>query len=105
MGRARRRKPDRLAKKLQEIRTRLDLSQNGLIRRLGLWDELTQAEVSAFERGVRVPPLPVLLTYARVAGVYVEVLIDDELDLPAKLPCFPKHEGIKRSPASRGKKT
>ena len=29
--------------------------------------------------------------YARAAGVCVDVLIDDRLDLPAKLPAKPKH--------------
>lgn len=96
MGSAARRKPARLAEKLLSIRVGLDLSQNGMIRRMGFADELSQAEVSMFERGVRVPPLPVLLQYARVANVYVEVLIDDSLDLPAKLPSSTKHEGIKR---------
>ena len=38
-----------------------------------------------YELGKREPPLPVLLKYARIAGVYVDVLIDDELDLPKKL--------------------
>ena len=104
MGRSRRQKPERLAEKLAVIRARFDLSQNGMIRRMGFWGELTQAEISAFERGIRVPPLPVLLVYARIAGLYVEVLIDDELDLPAKLPCYPKHEGVKRSSSSYTKK-
>jgi transcriptional regulator with XRE-family HTH domain len=96
MGSAARRKPARLAEKLLSIRVGLDLSQNGMSRRMGFADELSQAEVSMFERGVRVPPLPVLLQYARVANVYVEVLIDDSLDLPARLPSPTKHEGIKR---------
>jgi hypothetical protein len=50
-----------------------------------------------------VPPLPVLLQYARAAGVYVDTLIDDALDLPAKLPSFPKHEGLKRKASPKGK--
>lgn len=39
-----RRNPDRLAEKLLAIRTALELSQRGLIRRMGLEGELTQAE-------------------------------------------------------------
>jgi len=97
MGRARRPQPNRIAEKVAEVRQRLDLSQNGIIRQMGLTDELTQAEISAFERGIRVPPLPVLLSYARVANIYLEVLVDDELDLPKKLPSLTKHEGIKRA--------
>jgi hypothetical protein len=67
---------------------------------MGLEDKLTQAEISAFERGIRQPPLHVLLEYARAAtgirkagrgaGDYLEVLIDDSLDLPDKLPNIKK---------------
>jgi hypothetical protein len=31
------------------------------------------------------------MEYARAAGVCPELLIDDELDLPTKLPSTPKH--------------
>jgi len=84
MGRASIKKPARLAEKLFAIRTSLNFSQNELIRWLDLAEELTQAEISAFERGVRLPPLLVLLRYARKLGVNVEILIDDELSLPEK---------------------
>jgi hypothetical protein len=47
--------------------------------------------ISDYELGKREPPLPILLRYARVAGVQMEVLVDDEMDLPAKLPAKPKH--------------
>ena len=97
MGKAKRPQPARIAKKIAVIRSKLGLSQNGMIRRMGLVDELTQAEISAFERGIRVPPLPVLLEYSRAANVYLEVIVDDELDLPTKLPSPRKHEGIKRA--------
>ena len=91
MGKARRPKPERLAEKLLQIRTALGLSQNEMLRRLGYADEFSRNYISAFELGTREPPLPVLLQYARAAGVYVDVLIDDELDLPTKLPSLPKH--------------
>jgi transcriptional regulator with XRE-family HTH domain len=90
-----------LAEKLLTIREVLQLSQNEMINRLGLSDDLTQARISAYERGVREPPLLVLLKYARVGNVSVEALIADELDLPQKLPASPKSEGIKRKVASR----
>lgn len=95
MGSAARRKPARLAGKLMSIRIALGLSQNGLIRRIGFTDDLSQAEVSMFERGIRVPPLPVILEYARAANLYVEALIDDSLDLPVKLPSREKHAGTR----------
>src|SRR4051812_33273761 len=96
MGRATRSRPKRLPEKLLYIRNALDLSQNGIIRHLGLSDELTQDYISAYERGVREPPLPVLLKYAQAAGIYVDALIDDEVDIPSKLPAKPKSEGVKR---------
>jgi transcriptional regulator with XRE-family HTH domain len=96
MGRATRQRPERLAEKLLKIRTVLGFSQNGIIRSMGLSDELTQDYISAYERGIREPPLPVLLKYAQIAGVYVDALIDDSVDLPDKLPSKPKHEGVRR---------
>jgi len=42
--------------------------------------------VSGYEQGEREPALLTLLAYARLAGVSVETLIDDELDLPERLP-------------------
>jgi transcriptional regulator with XRE-family HTH domain len=88
------RKPARLAEKLRSIRLSLELSQNGILRRLGLGDELTQAEWSAYERGVRIPSLPVLLMIADLAGVWMDVLVNDDLDLPESLPAVPKSGGI-----------
>src|SRR6516162_5054523 len=80
MGRGTRRKPARLAEKLVCIRTALGLSQNGLVKHLRETDDLIREDISEFERGRREPPLPVLLKYARAAGVTMEVLVDDELD-------------------------
>jgi transcriptional regulator with XRE-family HTH domain len=41
-------------------------------------DELTQARVLAYERGIREPSLLVLLAYARLIGVSTDVLIDEQ---------------------------
>ncbi|HEV7892381.1 MAG TPA: helix-turn-helix transcriptional regulator [Pyrinomonadaceae bacterium] len=84
MARGARQKPERLAEKLIQIRTALGLSQNELIRRLDV--DLTQNRISEYETGKGEPPLPILLKYARLVGISTDVLIDDELDLPAKLP-------------------
>jgi transcriptional regulator with XRE-family HTH domain len=100
MGQSSRPRPARLAEKLLEIRVKLGLSQNELIGRLGLTEELTQARISAYERGVREPPLLTLLEYARAANVSVEALIDDGLDLPERLPATPRSEGIRRKSKS-----
>jgi hypothetical protein len=64
-----------------------------MLRRLGFEDEMVAARISEFELGKNEPPLKVLLRYARVAGVCLDVLVDDELDLPEKLPAKPKHRG------------
>ena len=86
-----RKKPVRLASKLLEIRLRLELSQGDMLRGLGLDDELERDYISKYERGVLEPPLYILLRYARRVGISTDVLIDDEMDLPAKLPSKPKH--------------
>jgi transcriptional regulator with XRE-family HTH domain len=85
MGKASISRPEKLAEKLLEIRQKLNLSQNAMIRYLDFTDTLTQAEISAFERGVRVPPLLVLLRYARSMEINLEVLVDDALALPKQL--------------------
>src|ERR1043165_4736103 len=90
MGKAGRERPARLAEKLLHIRRALGLSQNGMIRRMGLLDIIIQADISTYEIGQREPPLKILLAYARAANVLVENLIDDELELPEKLPVNPK---------------
>ena len=83
-----RQKPRRLAEKLLHIRKALNLSQNEMIVRLGFSGELIQAHISAYERKRenRIPPLGVVLQYARCAGVTMEMIVDDSLDLPDKLP-------------------
>ena len=75
-------RPARLPAKLLQIRETLGLSQSEMIRRLGFDAEMVAARVSEFELGKNEPPLPVLLAYARAAGVSTDVLIDDDLELP-----------------------
>ncbi len=97
-------KPARLAEKLAEIRSKLGLSQNDMIRHMRLSDQLTQNRISAYELGEREPPLYVLLAYARVCGggEFLEHLIDDEIDLPENIPVDPKKDWSKRKRASKG---
>jgi transcriptional regulator with XRE-family HTH domain len=86
--------PIRLAEKLLQIRLALGLSQNEMLRQLGLSEGYIRSTISGYERGEREPPLPVLLRYAEVANVYVDALIDDRLGLPARLPARRKHAGV-----------
>lgn len=97
MGSASRPKPARLAEKLAAIRASLELSQTEMLRRLELSEELFRSSLSAFERGTREPPYPVLLKYAQAAGVCTDVLIDDNLNLPARIPSRPQHRSHDRS--------
>ena len=111
MGREKQYRPARLAEKLLHIRNCLNggLSQDEIVRRLGMPEALNRNYISCFERGTRVPPLNVLLAYARIisstdSGEFLEALIDDEMDLPDKLPTNPKHVSRKRKKQSRGQK-
>jgi transcriptional regulator with XRE-family HTH domain len=91
MGVSPRQKPKRLAEKLLAIRTALGLSQTQAVKRLDVEGMIVPGQISEFENGKREPSLIVLLQYAHVAGGCVDALIDDKLDLPAKLPAKPKH--------------
>jgi len=91
MGRYHRQRPAELPQKLLQIRLALNLSQNGLIRHLGLEDEITQGRISGYELGTREPSLITLLRYAQAAGICIDVLIDDEMKLPKRLPATAKH--------------
>jgi transcriptional regulator with XRE-family HTH domain len=86
-----RRRPERLGEKLRQIRDALGLSQSELLRRLNIEDLITYHQISGYESGKREPPLMILLQYARAAGVSMETLADDDLDLPGRLPGKPKH--------------
>jgi transcriptional regulator with XRE-family HTH domain len=85
MGTYPRLRQKRLPEKLRAIRDALELSQSEMLKRLGVENLLDAYRISEFETGKREPPLLVLLRYARVTGISTDVLIDDELDLPAKL--------------------
>jgi transcriptional regulator with XRE-family HTH domain len=88
---ARRPAPKRLGEKLLQIRTALGLSQTEIVKRLDYEDSpLYPAQISNFEQGKREPPLQLLLAYARLANIPLEILADDKLDLPAKLPAKSK---------------
>ncbi len=110
MGRRVRPRAERLNEKLLQIRNAYGLSQAEMISRLGLTGELTQSDISAFERDPsdrwsREPALPHLLRYARFAGVAVEVLIDPSLVLPDKLKPDPQHGVVKQTAESKSKKS
>lgn len=74
--------PKKLAKKLLQIRMRLDLSQSEMVKALNYKaSPLRPAQISQFETGRREPPLMVLLAYAKLAGISTDLLIDDKVSL------------------------
>lgn len=86
MPRGTRRKPKFLATKLRAIRDGLGLSQDGIIERMGLANYIDRGKISDFERGVREPDLLTLKAYADAAGISLDDLADDNVQLPMKLP-------------------
>lgn len=86
MRQRRRRRPAKLANKLRQIRTVLGLSQSELMRRLGADEFMYYGRISDYELGKREPSLCILLAYARVARVHLEVIVDDNIALPTELP-------------------
>ena len=82
MGRSRRNKPVKLSQKLLAIRKRLRMSQTEMARALEL--KVHYSAVSNYELGTREPDLIVVLRYARLAGVPMEMLVDDKLSLPER---------------------
>ena len=71
--------PKRLAEKLRHIREALGLSQREMAQRLAL--EVSDYSVSKYEQDRRVPPIELILAYARAANVSMEQIVDDALDL------------------------
>ena len=108
MGRNAHHTPAQLAAKLLQIRLKLGLSQNQMIRRLGLDGQLIQSHISAYEQENeklrRVPPPSVLLAYARAisttgGGEFLEAMLDDKMELPDVLPADPTKISPRKSPS------
>ncbi|MFN2532684.1 MAG: helix-turn-helix transcriptional regulator [Pyrinomonadaceae bacterium] len=96
MGTRPRHKPKRLGEKLLQIRSALELSQSELLRRLKGEEELTYHRISEYESGAREPPLWILIRYARLAGVHLEDIVDDGLELPKELRHTVRAQRVKR---------
>ena len=92
MGKSARERPERLAEKLLQVRLGLGLSQNEMLAALGLKGKILRSAISGYETGAREPSLLVVLRYARLAGISTDVLIDDKMDLPERLPVVIKKQ-------------
>ena len=94
-------KPLRLAEKLLQIRKGLNLSQTQMLARMGLEEIMHYGRISEYEQGKREPTLMTLLAYARAASVHLEDIVDDDLDLPRKLPGTVNYRGLSRKSTRR----
>jgi DNA-binding transcriptional regulator YiaG len=97
MGNARREVPKRLPAKLRFIRETLGLTQEEMLKELRLPKYVRRNYLSRWESGEREPTLSALRRYSEVAGVWINAIVDDSVDLPAKLPCPNMHPGIRPS--------
>jgi hypothetical protein len=59
--------------------------------RLGRPD-LHPGRISEYEKSVREPVLSVLLAYAKLAGVHLEDIVNDNVNLPDSLPGTVHHD-------------
>ena len=77
--------PAKLGQKLKAIREHFELTGEELIERLDCPSmRLSRSSISKYEQGLREPSTIVLLQYAKLAKVHMEVLADDKLDLKLK---------------------
>ena len=85
MGRSRRIKPQKLGKKLKQIRISLGFTLEQMTENLDYRESMLYPQnISGFENSEREPNLLILLAYARLAGISTDELIDDKLEI--KLP-------------------
>ncbi len=91
-GKEQRVKPKRMGEKVREIRLRLGITQQKmfeLLERHGA--KIYVGYIGSYEINEKIPTILVALAYARAAGIPMETLVDDELDLPKKFSGQSKH--------------
>jgi transcriptional regulator with XRE-family HTH domain len=88
--------PRRLADKLRQIRTHLSYTLEEMAQALAgvKMSPPDKSYIHRFEAGTREPSLLVLLEYSRIAGVPMEMIVNDDLDLPDSLPSLSGYEWI-----------
>ena len=57
-----------------------------MVKQMGVKELIHYNNISKYELDKNEPPLMILLAYAKLAQVHLEVIVDDEIDLPRKLP-------------------
>ena len=78
-------RPLRIPEKLKQIREAMGISQPRMPGRLG-FPAMHPGRISEYETNKREPTLQTLLAYADLAGVHLEFIVNDNLDLPHRLP-------------------
>ena len=101
MGKYPRQKQERVGEKLRQIREGLGLSQTDILREFGLDEDYQRGIISNYENDHREPPLFVLLKYARLSGVCLDEIVDDDVDLPKLLPVKDRHPNLRKTSSSK----
>lgn len=65
-----------IAERLTAAREKVGLSQSEVARRIGA----TQAVISYFEQGLKIPSVPVLLNLAKLYNVSMDYLVGNDSD-------------------------
>jgi hypothetical protein len=87
MGRGKSARPKRLSSKLREVRLKLKFSHKEMYDALrGEGARVHLGYISLYEIGERLPNLLVLLAYSNISGISINLLVDDSLELPDRLP-------------------
>jgi len=68
-------------KELLQNRRSLGVPQGELVRQLGVLSLIDHTNISKYELDKNEPPLAIVLAYARLVGILVEQITDDELEL------------------------
>jgi transcriptional regulator with XRE-family HTH domain len=86
MGQRKKQRPKKLGIKLRSIRESLGITQDEMAKRLkilGADTTIHSGYIGDFETtDKREPGLLTLLAYSRISGISVNVLIDDEVEMP-----------------------
>jgi len=66
---------------------------------MGVAELIHYNNISKYELDKNEPPLMILLAYAKLAQVHLEEIVDDDIDLPRKLPgTFDYYGRLSQSP-------
>jgi hypothetical protein len=70
-----------------------------MVKQMGVAELIHYNNISKYELDKNEPPLMILLAYAKVAQVHLEEIVDDDIDLPRKLPgTFDYYARLAQSP-------